>query len=112
MINHGEEVKRIVREKGITDEDFAKMLEITRGGVLDVYKRPRIKHKQLKEIAQKLNINYAQFLDDELPTEEKQKEIPQSEIREFYERIIKEKDAHIEDLRKMLFLMERRDTAQ
>jgi transcriptional regulator len=104
MDNQGDKVKALVREKGLTDEEFAKMLEITRQGVHDIYKRKVIKPKQMKEILQILGFNES-YLTGNLQVEE-QKEMPQSEIREFYERIIKEKDAHIEDLRRMLFLVE------
>jgi transcriptional regulator with XRE-family HTH domain len=107
MVNQGEEIKKIVREKGITDEEFAKMLEITRGGVLDIYKRPRIKQKQLKEIAQKLNINYAQFL-DEIPQLENTKGTLQNDAKEFYERIIRDKDVIIQLLKEKIQWLESR----
>ena len=110
MDNQGEKIKALVREKGLTDEDFAKMLEITRQGVHDIYKRKVIKPKQMKEILQLLGFN-ENSLASNLQNSEVQTDIPQSELREFYERIIKEKDAHIEDLRRMLFMMERRDTS-
>jgi transcriptional regulator len=107
MDNQGEKVKALVREKGLNDEDFAKMLEITRQGVHDIYKRKVIKPKQMKEILQVLGFNENLFASN-LQSIEEQPAVPQSEIREFYERIIREKDAHIEDLRKMLFLIEKK----
>jgi transcriptional regulator with XRE-family HTH domain len=111
MDNQGEKIKEIVREKGLSDEEFAKMLEITRQGVHDIYKRKIIKPKQMKEILQKLGFT-GSILTENLQQIEVQKDMPTYDIRDFYERIIKEKDAHIEDLRKMLFLMDKkRDVA-
>lgn len=69
-LHHGETIKKIVKERGLADDEFAGMLFITRNGVLDIYKREKVKRKRLIEICQKLNIDISIFGEDILAQED------------------------------------------
>jgi transcriptional regulator with XRE-family HTH domain len=104
MNNQGEKIKEMVRQKGLTDEEFAKMLDITRQGVQDIFKRETIKPKLLSKILQILGV------EESVSKESLQPEgsiAPASSEKDLYERLLAEKERVIKMLQPVSSLMDK-----
>ncbi len=100
MIHQGERLREIVRDSGITDAFLAEKLNMSRGGIQNIYLKQKIKTKQLGEVATILGMSLAN-IEEKINSVVNSKENvnensdPFTYIKNLYERLITEKDSRI-----------------
>jgi transcriptional regulator with XRE-family HTH domain len=100
MIHQGERLREIIRDSGITDSVLAEKLNMSRGGIQNIYLKQKIKTKQLEEVASVLGMTLANIeekINNIVNCKESVNENsdPFISIKNLYERLIVEKDSRI-----------------
>jgi transcriptional regulator with XRE-family HTH domain len=113
MIHHGERLKEIIRESGLTDNVLAEKLGMSRGGVQNMYLRPKVKPQQLLEVAKVLGISL-ELIEQRLGNHDEYHGNVQSkidvylDIKHIYEHRLKDKDVIIQLLKEKIQWLESR----
>jgi transcriptional regulator with XRE-family HTH domain len=61
-INMGQMIKKVLKERGISISDFAKAIHCSRTNVYGIFKRQSIDIERLKQIANVLELDVADFI--------------------------------------------------
>lgn len=97
VLHQGEILKKILKDKSISDMEISKRLGISRQSVMEIYKREKIKRGRLMEIAELFNIDISVFGLDETETEKVAllKELVESQREQI--KLLREKIEHLEN---------------
>jgi plasmid maintenance system antidote protein VapI len=111
MTHQGERLKEIIRESGLTDNGLAEKLGISRGGVQNMYLRPKIKPQQLLALGKVLEISLEMMEQRLNQVEMNDKNVPSKidmymDLKSLYERRLNDKDAIIQLLKEKIEWLE------
>ena len=88
----GQEIKRVVKKRGLTVEELATALNVSKPNVFDIYRRETIDTGLLERLCKVLNHNFFQSFSERFQTDD-HKEIVQlyKEQIDFLKHLVKEK---------------------
>ncbi len=89
----GQEIKRIVKKRGMTVEELALALNVSKPNIFDIYRRETIDTGLLERLCKVLNHNFFQSFSERYQTDD-HKEIVQlyKEQIDFLKHLVKEKE--------------------
>ncbi len=89
----GQEIKRVVKKRGLTVEELATALNVSKPNIFDIYRRETIDTGLLERLCKVLNHNFFQSFSERYQTDD-HKEIVQlyKEQIDFLKHLVKEKE--------------------
>ena len=99
----GQEIKRVVKKRGLTVEELATALNVSKPNIFDIYRRETIDTGLLERLCKVLNHNFFQSFSERHQTDD-HKEIVQlyKEQIDFLKHLVKEKEDMYHALAKAL----------
>lgn len=99
----GQEIKRVVKKRGLSAEDMASFLNVSKPNIFDIYKRETIDTGLLERICKVLDYNFFQYFSNKYTTDYDKVLLDHyKEKNELLTELLKEREAKYIELKKIV----------